>query len=54
MSETSIYRQKAEMFDQRADRASDAISKQHCREMAAHCRRLHVEHMDLQSREFAQ
>jgi len=46
---TSIYRQKAEMFEERADRASDPISRQHYREMAAHYRRLLVEHLETQS-----
>jgi hypothetical protein len=32
------------MFEERADRASDPISRQHYREMAAHYRSLAVEH----------
>jgi hypothetical protein len=47
MPEASIYRQKAEMFDQRADRATDPISKQHYRDMAAHYRQLMVEHLEV-------
>jgi hypothetical protein len=47
MSETTALRQKAEMFQQRADIATDAISKQHNREMAAHYRQLLVEHLDI-------
>ena len=36
MSEASVFRQKAEMFEQRAESATDPISRQHYREMAAH------------------
>jgi len=48
MSNASIIRQKAEMFDCRAEQAIDPISKQHYREMAAHYRQLLVEHLDYQ------
>ena len=48
MSDTEILRQKAEMFERRAEGATDPISKQHYREMAAHYRQLLVEHLDLQ------
>jgi hypothetical protein len=34
------------MFDERADRARDPISRQHYREMAAHYRSLSVEHQE--------
>jgi hypothetical protein len=51
MSEASVLRQKAEMFDQRAEKAADPVSKQHYREMAAHYRQLLVEHLDVKSRE---
>lgn len=54
MSDISIYRRKAEMFDQRGDRAADPISKRHHREMAAHYRRLLVEHLDVKSFEPAE
>jgi hypothetical protein len=47
MSEKTVLRQKAEMFQQRADNATDPISKQHYREMAAHYRKLFVEHVDV-------
>jgi hypothetical protein len=49
MSNASILRQKAEMFDRRAEQAIDPISKQHYREMAAHYRQLLVEHLDYQA-----
>jgi hypothetical protein len=53
MSEASVFRQKAEMFEQRAQSATDPISRQHYREMAAHYRKLLVEHLDEQSYELA-
>ena len=51
MSEAAVLRQKAEMFEQRAQGATDPISKQHYREMAAHYRKLLVEHLDEKSYE---
>jgi hypothetical protein len=51
MSEASVLRQKAEMFEQRAEGAADPISRQHYREMAAHYRKLLVEHLDERSYE---
>ena len=39
MSEAAVFRQKAEMFEERAQSAADPISRQHYREMAAHCQR---------------
>ena len=36
--------ERARMFEERADRARDPISRQHYREMAAHYRSLSVEH----------
>jgi hypothetical protein len=53
MSEVAVLRQKAEMFERRAKSATDPISKQHYREMAAHYRRLVVEHLDLKPHETA-
>ena len=53
MSEAAVFRQKAEMFEQRAQSATDPISKQHYREMAAHYRKLLVEHLDERSYELA-
>jgi hypothetical protein len=51
MSDTSILREKAEMFQRRVESANDPISKQLYREMAAHYRRLLVEHLDLEPHE---
>jgi hypothetical protein len=54
MSDALVLRQKAEMFQQRADSATDPISRNHYREMAAHYRKLLVEHLDVGSEEFAE
>jgi hypothetical protein len=35
------------MFEERAEKATDPISRQHYREMAAHYRSLSVEHQDV-------
>lgn len=51
MSDASVLRQKAEMFEQRAEQATDPVSRQHYREMAAHYRQLLVEHLDTRSHE---
>ena len=51
MSEAAVLRQKAEMFEQRAEGATDPISRQHYREMAAHYRKLLVEHIDTHTHE---
>jgi hypothetical protein len=51
MTETSVLRQKAEMFEQSAQDATNPISRQHYREMAAHYRKLLVEHLDERSYE---
>lgn len=53
MSEAAVFRQKAEMFEQRAQSATDPISRQHYREMAAHYCKLLVEHLDERSYELA-
>ncbi|MFO1108477.1 MAG: hypothetical protein U1E61_04785 [Bradyrhizobium sp.] len=53
MSEAAVFRQKAEMFEARAQDAADPISREHYREMAAHYRRLLVEHLDEKSYELA-
>jgi hypothetical protein len=42
-----MLQEKAEMFERRADSATDPISRQHYREMAAHYRSLAVEHLDI-------
>jgi hypothetical protein len=39
--------ERARMFDDRADRATDPISRQHYREMAAHYRNLSVEFQEV-------
>ena len=54
MSDASVLRQKAEMFEQRAETAADPISRQHYREMAAHYRKLLVEHLDVKAHEHAE
>jgi hypothetical protein len=51
MSDAAVLRQKAEMFEQRAESAADPITRRHYREMAAHYRKLLVEHIDTQSHE---
>ena len=38
--------ERARMFEQRAEHATDPISRQHYREMAAHYRSLSVEHQE--------
>jgi hypothetical protein len=47
MSQAKILQEKAEMFERRAESATDPISKQHYREMAAHYRSLAVEHIEV-------
>ena len=47
MSDVSLLRQKAEMFQRLAETASDPVLRQHYREMAAHYRQLIVEHLDV-------
>jgi hypothetical protein len=54
MSDAAVFRQKAEMFEQRADSAADPVSKRHYREMAVHYRQLLVEHLDKRSHELAE
>jgi hypothetical protein len=44
MSSAQDLIERARMFEDRAQRASDPISRQHYREMAAHYRSLAVEH----------
>ena len=41
--------ERARMFEERAERARDPISRQHYGEMAAHYRSLSVEHQELTS-----
>jgi len=47
MSQAKILREKAEMFESRAENAVDPISRQHYKEMAAHYRSLAAEHLDV-------
>jgi hypothetical protein len=54
MSDASVLRQKAEMFEKRAENATDPVSKHHYREMAAHYRKLLVEHLDTRTHEYAE
>jgi hypothetical protein len=42
--------ERARMFDERAERATDPITRQHYREMAAHYRSLSVEHQEIMPR----
>lgn len=53
MPDAVVLRQKAEMFEKRAQGATDPISRQHYREMAAHYRKLLVEHLDERSYELS-
>ena len=46
MSSAQDLIERARMFEDRAQRASDPISRQHYREMAAHYRSLAVEHQE--------
>jgi hypothetical protein len=41
--------ERARMFEDRAERASDSISREHYKEMAAHYRSLSVEHPESKS-----
>ena len=47
MSHAQELIERARMFDERAEKAADPISRQHYREMAAHYRSLSVEHQEL-------
>jgi hypothetical protein len=47
MSQAKVLQEKAEMFERRAESATDSISKNHYREMAAHYRSLATEHLDV-------
>jgi hypothetical protein len=44
MPTTESLLERARMFEERADRAADPISRQHYRQMAAHYRALSIEH----------
>ncbi|WP_157113488.1 hypothetical protein [Bradyrhizobium embrapense] len=47
MSQATALQEKAEMFERRAESATDTISRQHYKEMAAHYRRLVAEHLEI-------
>ena len=47
MPQAKILQEKAEMFERRAEAATDPISRQHYKEMAAHYRSLAVEHLEV-------
>ena len=47
MANSKELAERARMFEERAENATDPISRQHYREMAAHYRALSVEHKDL-------
>jgi hypothetical protein len=47
MPQTKILQEKAEMFERRAETATDPISRQHYKEMAAHYRALAAEHIEV-------
>jgi len=42
------------MFEERAEKAADPVSRHHHREMAAHYRQLLVEHLDARTNEPAE
>jgi hypothetical protein len=47
MANSKELAERARMFEERAEKATDPISRQHYREMAAHYRALSVEHQDM-------
>jgi len=47
MSQAKILQEKAKMFERRAETATDPISRQYYKEMAAHYRSLAVEHLQV-------
>jgi hypothetical protein len=49
MSKAKDLIERARMFEERAERASNPISRQHYGEMAAHYRSLSVEHQESKS-----
>jgi hypothetical protein len=50
MANAKELAERARMFEERAEKAIDPISRQHYREMAAHYRALSVEHQDVADR----
>ena len=51
MSQAQVLKEKAEMFESRAEAVTDPISRQHYREMAAHYRSLAAEHIEIRRAE---
>jgi hypothetical protein len=47
MSNSQELAERARMFEERAEKATDPISRQHYREMAIHYRSLAVEHQEV-------
>jgi hypothetical protein len=47
MSQAKVLQEKADMFERRAESATDPLSKNHYREMAAQYRALAAEHLDV-------
>jgi hypothetical protein len=47
MSNSRELSERARMFEERADKATDPISRQHYKEMAIHYRSLSVEHQEV-------
>jgi hypothetical protein len=47
MANSKELAERARIFEERAEKATDPISRQHYREMAAHYRALSVEHQDV-------
>jgi hypothetical protein len=47
MANAKELAERARMFEERAEKATHPISRQHYREMAAHYRALSVEHQDV-------
>jgi hypothetical protein len=47
MANAKELSERARMFEERAEKAIDPISRQHYREMAAHYRSLSVEHQEV-------
>jgi hypothetical protein len=47
MANAKELAERARMFEERAEKATDPISRQYYREMAAHYRSLSIEHQDV-------
>ena len=47
MSKAKELQERAEVFERRAESATDPISRHHYKEMAAHYRSLAAEHLDV-------